>query len=47
MFKCVNISYFELLLWWKKIAIHIIEKNLDKANWEELSKNPNIFTIDY
>jgi hypothetical protein len=25
----------------------ILEKNLDKVDWEELSENPNIFVYDY
>ena len=28
-------------------AIPILEKNLDKVNWNWLSRNPNIFTYDY
>jgi len=27
-------------------AIHILEKNIDKINWECLSENPNIFELD-
>jgi hypothetical protein len=28
-------------------AIHLLEKNQDKINWNYLSKNPNIFELDY
>jgi hypothetical protein len=28
-------------------AIHILEKNLDKVDWDWLSYNPNIFEYDY
>ena len=28
---------------WNPNAIHLLEQNLDKVNWEELSGNPNIF----
>jgi len=28
-------------------AIHILEKNLDKVNWDVLSSNHNIFEYDY
>tara|TARA_B110000503_G_scaffold123770_1_gene189656 strand:+ start:103 stop:267 length:165 start_codon:yes stop_codon:yes gene_type:complete len=27
-------------------AIHLLEKNIDKIDWEMLSRNPNIFTYD-
>ena len=28
-------------------AIHILENNIDKINWNILSSNPSIFQIDY
>ena len=28
-------------------AIHLLEKNKDKINWYDLSKNPSIFKLDY
>ena len=28
-------------------AIHILEKNLDKVHWDNLSRNPSIFTYHY
>jgi hypothetical protein len=28
-------------------AIPILEKNLDKVDWRQLSENPNIFEYDY
>jgi len=28
-------------------AIEILEKNQDKIDWYQLSKNPSIFTYDY
>jgi hypothetical protein len=27
--------------------MHILEKNMDKINWINFSKNPSIFTYDY
>ena len=28
-------------------AIHLLEKNLDKVDWDHLSQNHSIFTYDY
>jgi hypothetical protein len=28
-------------------AIHLLKQNKDKIDWDELSKNPNIFELDY
>jgi hypothetical protein len=28
-------------------TIHLFEQNIDKIDWDELSKNPNIFELDY
>ena len=28
-------------------AIELLKENTDKIHWEQLSKNPNIFTYDY
>jgi len=37
-----------LIIWIRNPnAIHLLEQNLDKINWSNLSRNPSIFEYDY